>query len=353
MSQDPTAGAPEPDGTQPAAAPSSPDPAFDPPTTAPAPEAPAAPADLDAPPADGAAPEGDEADYDAYVVPAGTVIVDGPSLPARLGAEVLGTFFLVLAGLAVALFSAQNFGVLGGGSGALGVALAFGLALAAGAAAFGHVSGGHFNPAVTLGAALGGRTAWKDVLPYWVAQLVGGALGAAVAFISIPSGFPALVQAESARAFFSNVANGFGEHSALSTATSGQAETALFTAIILELVVTGVFVAVILGATDRRANTRVAPFAIGLTLTVGLLVTIPLTNGALNPARATAAAIFSETWAWKQVWVFWVAPLVGAALAGIVYRAFAAERPLEDNLLEEDDVYVTNEDVVVVEEQQR
>lgn len=369
MSQDPTAGAPEPEGTQPAdptpaeQTAATPEPAAEPvtetvsepvvetvsePVVEPVVEPDAQPTPEPAP-----GPEADETEYDAYVVPAGTVIVDGPGLPARLGAEVLGTFFLVFAGLAVALFSSSNFAILGGGSGALGVALAFGLALAAGAAAFGHVSGGHFNPAVTLGAALGGRTSWKDVLPYWLAQLVGGALGAAVAFIAIPSDLPNLVQSESARAFFSAVANGYGEHTALSTATGGQAQTSLFTAIVIELVVTGIFVAVILGSTDRRANTRVAPFAIGLTLAVGLLITIPLTNGALNPARATAAAIFSETWAWKQLWVFWAAPLVGAALAGIVYRAFAAEPPLEDNLLEEDDVYVTGEDVVVVEEQQR
>ena len=115
----------------------------------------------------------------------------GPSLAARLGSELFGTFFLVLAGLGVALYAATNFASIGGGGGALAVALAFGIAVAAGVAAVGHVSGGHFNPAVTFGAALGGRTPWRDVLPYWLAQLVGGALGAAVVFVAIPKALPA------------------------------------------------------------------------------------------------------------------------------------------------------------------
>lgn len=345
MSQDPTrdaAGPQEPAAPAPATEPAAPE------AAAPAPEA--APEAAAAPPAPQPEPTPEpEVELDAYVVPAGTVVVDGPSLVARLGAELFGTFFLVLAGLGVALYA--GLGAIGGGSG-LAVALAFGIAVVGGAAAVGHVSGGHFNPAVTLGAAIGGRTSWRDVLPYWLVQIVGGALGAAVVFIAVPSALPALVTQTdpSVRGFFSGVANGYGEHSPLGTASTGQAGFSLFAAIVIELVVTAVFVGVILGVTDRRTDSKVAPIVIGLTLTALILVAMPVTNASLNPARSLAAAIFAESWAWKQLWVFFVGPLLGAALAGLVYRAFAAERPVQDNLLEEDDVYVTEEDLVVVEE---
>lgn len=320
-------------------------------TEAPAAEAPATPAAATESVAPIAAePEAEAAeDFDAYYVPAGTVVEVGPGLVARLGAEAFGTFFLVLAGLGVALYSAVN------QSGTLAVALAFGIAVLGGAAAVGHVSGGHFNPAVTLGAAIGGRTAWRDVLPYWLAQLVGGAVAAAVVFITIPKTLPALFQKSDPRELFSGVANGFGTHSPLygtvQTATSGAqtSEFTLTTALLVEVIVTAIFVGVILGVTDRRANKVQAPVAIGLALTVLILVAMPVTNASLNPARSTAAAIFSDSWAFQQLWVFWVAPLVGAALAGLVYRAFAAEPP-EDNLLEEDEEFVTTEDTLVVTE---
>jgi aquaporin Z len=351
MSQDPTRGAAEPQD------PAEPTPAAEPaapPAAAAAPESAAAPEAVapEAAAPEAAAPQPEpasEPEFDAYVVPAGTVVVEGPSLVARLGAELFGTFFLVLAGLGVALYA--GLGAIGGGSG-LAVALAFGIAVIGGAAAVGHVSGGHFNPAVTLGAAIGGRTSWRDVLPYWLVQFVGGALGAAVVFIAVPSSLPALVSQTnpSVRGFFSGVANGYGEHSPLGTASTGQAGFSLFAAIVIELVVTAVFVGVILGVTDRRTDSKVAPLVIGLTLTALILVAMPVTNASLNPARSLSAAIFAESWAWKQLWVFFVGPLLGAALAGIVYRAFASERPVQDNLLEEDDVYVTQEDLVVVEE---
>ncbi len=362
MSQDNTAGTPDPQGAEPTPAPAAPSAAeatpqaTEPPTT-PAPAAATPSAAAPTAPAAEAAPQAadDDVDYDAYVIPAGTVVTEGPSLAARLGAEVFGTFVLVLVGLGVAMYA--SLGSIGGG--ALGVALGFGLAVLAAAAAVGHVSGGHFNPAVTIGAALAGRTSWRDVLPYWLAQLVGGALGAAVIFIAVPSTLPEALGRSGVRELFSGVANGYGEHSPLNTLVqtgTGGASTAeftLFAALVLELVATGVFVGVILGATDRRAPAGLAPVAIGVALAVLLLVTIPATNGSLNPARSFAAAIFSDGWAWKQLWVFVVAPVLGAALAGIVYRAFAAEPVEEDNLLEEDDVYVTQEDVVVVEGQQR
>lgn len=279
----------------------------------------------------------------AYEIPAGTVVVTGSSLLARLGAEVFGTFFLVLAGLGIAVYGTIN------SYGPLPVALGFGIALLAGAIAVGNVSGAHFNPAVTFGAAIAGRTAWRDVLPYWLAQLVGGALAAAVVFITIPSALPGLIAAEgNAKTFFSALSNGYGPHSPLSTASQGQVEFGLVTALLIEVVVTAVFMGVILASTDRRAAHVQAPFAIGLALTILILVAMPITNASLNPARSTASAIFSESWAFGQLWVFWVAPLAGAALAALVYRAFAAEPPA-DNLLEEDEAFVVDEDVVVVE----
>jgi len=285
--------------------------------------------------------------YDAYAIPAGTVVTVGPSLFARVGAEVFGTFVLVLVGLGIALYN----GLTGLGGGILAVGLGFGIAVFAAASAVGHISGGHFNPAVTLGAAIAGRTAWKDLLPYWLAQVVGGALAAAVIFIAIPQTLPAAIAGEDAttRTFFSGVSNGFGEHSPIATASSGQIEFGLVAALLVEIVVTAVFVGVILGVTDRRTKSTTAPLAIGLALAVLILVAIPVTNGSLNPARSLASALFSESWAIQQVWLFWVAPLAGGALAALLYRAFASE-PVQDNLLEEDESFVTTEDVLVVEE---
>jgi aquaporin Z len=283
---------------------------------------------------------------DAYLLPAGSVVAAGPSLLARLGAEAFGTFLLVLVGLGVALYSA--FSNTGGG---LGVALGFGIAALAGIIAVGRVSGGHFNPAVTFGACLAGRTPFKDLLPYWLAQVVGGTLAAAVLFLTVPTTLPGLVSQgaqTSTRTFFSSVANGYGDHSPLATLSAGQAEFGLVVALLVEVVATAVFVGVILGATDRRANKQHVPFAVGLALAVLLLVAMPVTNGSLNPARSLAAAIFSDSWARDQVWLFWAAPLLGAAIAALVYRAFAAEPP-EDSLFGEDELYVAEEDVLVVE----
>lgn len=284
---------------------------------------------------------------DAYVVPAGTVVTAAPGLLARLGAEALGSFFIVLAGVGIALYAA--FSNVGGG---LAIALGFGIALLASIVAFGAVSGGHFNPAVTLGACLAGRTPFRDLLPYWLAQVVGAALAAAVLYLTIPTGLPALVSQTgdgSRRSLFSGTANGFGENSPLARLSSGQAEFSLVTALLVEVVATAVLVGVILGATDRRAHKAHVPFAVGLSYTVLLLVAVPVTNGSLNPARSLATAIFSEGWAFEQVWLFWAAPLLGAAIAALVYRAFATE-PVEDSLFGEDETYVVEDDVVVVEE---
>ncbi len=262
-----------------------------------------------------------------------TTVVVGPSVGARLGAEAFGTFLLVLAGLGTALWASYT------GAQALGVALAFGFALVAGTIAVGHVSGGHFNPAVTLGAAISGRTRWVHVLPYWLAQIVGGAFASAVIFVVLSS-FKPLDGNE--RVFFSGVANGYGAHSPLAQTVQATDGFSLLGVLLIEAVVTAVLVGVILGATDRRASHAQAPFAMGLMLTVGMLITLPVTNGGLNPARSIAGAIFAESWAWGELWVFIVAPLVGAALAGLLYRAFASV-PVEDDLLGEDELVLDEE----------
>ncbi|MGW6129303.1 aquaporin [Cellulomonas sp. NPDC055163] len=313
------------------AAPVAPAPAA-PAPVAPAPVAPAPVASLD----DVAPAPVPSLDDDVALAPVAVAAVPvGPGLGPRLAAEAFGTLFLVIAGLGTALYS----NITGLGGGPLAVALAFGLALLAGAVAVGYVSGGHFNPAVTLGAAIAGRTSWKDVLPYWLAQLVGGVAAAAVLFVTLSS-FPTL--AEQAREFFSSVANGYGTHSPIGAQVQGEGFS-LLGALLIEVVMTALFVGVILGSTDRRSTNSLAPAAIGFAFVVGLLVTIPMTNGGLNPARSTAAALFSEGWALGQLWLFWVAPLVGAALAGLLYRAFGAE-PVQDDLLGEDDVVVLTGD---------
>lgn len=237
------------------------------------------------------------------------------SLGARLGAEAFGTFVLVLLGVGIALFASAN-AIAGGG---FAVGLGFGVGVIAAASAVGHVSGGHFNPAVSLGAAIGGRIPWGDVIPYWFAQLVGGTAAAGVLFALIPSSLTTILGTTS-RDFFSGTANGFGEHSPLFAASNGQAQFGLLEALLVEVVVTAVFVGVILGVTDKRTNIAFAPVAIGLSLAFLLVLAAPITNGSINPARSFAAAVFSPGWAWAQLWVFIVAPLLGAVIAGLIYR---------------------------------
>jgi aquaporin Z len=263
-----------------------------------------------------------------------------PSLAARAAGEALGSFLLVLIGLGVTLFSPLS------NAGSLGIALAFGFALLAGTVALGHVSGGHFNPAVTLGAVIAGRTPVRDLVPYWLAQLVGAVLAAAALFATIPTKLPGLVaQGGTRRSFFSGAANGYASHSPLSTQSQGQVSFDLMPALLIEIVLTALLVAVVLGATSRRNWHVAAPFAYGLAYTGLLLVAIPVTNGSLNPARSTAAAVFSQGWALSQLWVFWVAPLVGAAIAGLAHRAFAVDAA-PDNLLEEDHLAVDEDSLL-------
>ncbi len=226
----------------------------------------------------------------------------------KLGAEFLGTGWLVFGGCGSAVLAAA-FPELG--IGFLGVALAFGLTVLTMVYALGHISGGHFNPAVSLGLWSGGRFATREILPYIVAQVLGAVAGAAVLYV-IATGQPGFDAVQSGFA-----ANGYAEHS-----PGGYSLAAAFVA---EVVLTFAFLLVILGATDRRAPAGFAPLAIGLCLTLIHLVSIPVTNTSVNPARSTAPALFVGGWALGQLWLFWVAPFLGALAAGPVYRWLAGD----------------------------
>jgi aquaporin Z len=234
----------------------------------------------------------------------------------RMGAEFLGTFWLVFGGCGSALMAAKfldaqnsnvNYGV-----GLVGVALAFGLTVLTMACAIGHISGCHLNPAVSVGLAIGGRFKPGDVVPYVIAQVLGGLAGAGVLYV-IASGKEGFSTSDGF------AANGYGEHS-----PAGYSLTAC---LIAEVVLTFMFLMIILGATDKRAPQGAAPLAIGLGLTLIHLIGIPVTNLSVNPARSTAPAIFVGGWALAQLWLFWVAPIAGAALAGVAYRILADEGP--------------------------
>jgi aquaporin Z len=223
----------------------------------------------------------------------------------KIAAEMIGTFWLVLGGCGSAVLAA---GVPEVGIGYAGVALAFGLTVLTGAYAFGHISGGHFNPAVTFGLYVAGRFPAKDVAVYWVAQLLGGiAAGAVLYFIaSGATGFDA-------HAGFAS--NGYGDHS--------PQHYSMLAGLVCEIVMTFMFLIVILNTTSQGSASGFAPLAIGLALTLIHLISIPVTNTSVNPARSTAVAIFQGGWAIEQLWLFWVAPLIGGGLAGIVQRWLA------------------------------
>jgi len=229
-------------------------------------------------------------------------------LSKQLAAEFLGTFWLVLGGVGTAVLGLS----LGEGSvGILGVALAFGLTVVTGAYAFGHVSGAHFNPAISVGLWLGGRFPAAKVIPYIIVQAAGAIVAAAVIYV-VASGLDAF----SLDAGFAS--NGYGDHS--------PAGYSLAAGIVIELVLTFVFVLVIHGATDHRAPVGLAPLAIGLTLALIHLISIPVTNTSVNPARSLGPAIFAGGWALEQLWMFIVFPIVGGALGGLVYRAVFEEK---------------------------
>lgn len=221
----------------------------------------------------------------------------------RLVAETLGTFVLVLGGCGSAVLAAA-FPQLG--IGFAGVALAFGLTVLVMAFAVGHISGGHFNPAVTIGLTVGGRFPVAQVVPYIIAQLVGAIAAAGVLYL-IASG---KVGFDAAASGFAS--NGYGEHS--------PGGFSLQAGMISELVLTAVFLIVIMGATDKRAPAGFAPIAIGLALTLIHLVSIPVSNTSVNPARSTGVAIFQGGWALEQLWMFWLLPIIGAAIGGAIYR---------------------------------
>lgn len=234
------------------------------------------------------------------------------SLTKRTAAELLGTFWLVLGGCGTAVLSSR-FGV--SGVGVLGVALAFGLSVVTAAYALGSISGGHFNPAITVGLAVGRRIPMQDVVPYILAQIAGAIVGAVVIYL-IARG---AIGFDTSGGF---AANGYGFHS-----PGGYGLGAAFLA---ELVLTFMFVTIALGVTDPRVPNLApfAPLAIGLGLVLANLVGIPVTNASINPARSTGPALFAGGWAISQLWLFWVAPLLGAGLAGVVYPALAGERPV-------------------------
>jgi aquaporin Z len=223
----------------------------------------------------------------------------------KLLAEAIGTFWLVLGGCGSAVLAAAYPDL---GIGFLGVALAFGLSVLSMATAIGHISGCHLNPAVTAGLVASGRFPMADLPRYVLAQVVGGIAGAGVLYL-VASGLPGF----SAAGGFAS--NGYGEHS-----PGGYSWESCF---IIEVVLTAVFLFVIHGATDKKAGSVIAPIAIGLCLTLIHLVSIPVTNTSVNPARSTATALFAGGWALQQLWLFWVAPVVGGILGGVAYRAVA------------------------------
>ena len=223
-------------------------------------------------------------------------------------AELIGTFWLTFGGCGAAVFAA---GFPDLGIGFLGVALAFGLTVVTMAYAIGHISGCHLNPAVTLGLAAGGRFPTAQILPYMVAQVAGAILAATVLYI-IASGAPGFDAAASGFA-----ANGFGAHS-----PGGYSLSAAFLA---EVVLTGFFLFIIMGVTHGRAPAGFAPLAIGLGLTLIHLVGIPITNTSVNPARSTGPALFVGGWALAQLWLFWLAPLIGGAIGGVLYRTICPQ----------------------------
>jgi aquaporin Z len=219
----------------------------------------------------------------------------------KLGAEFIGTFWLVFGGCGAAVLAA-GFPQLG--IAFIGVAFAFGLTVLTMAYAVGGISGGHFNPAVSLGLAIAGRFEWRDLIPYWIVQVLGGLVAAAVLY-AVASGAPNF----SAGGFASN---GYGDLS--------PGKYSMQAALIIEIVLTAAFLIIILGSTSRAAPAGFAPIAIGLGLTLIHLISIPVTNTSVNPARSTAVAFFAQTGAASQLWLFWVAPLIGGAIGALIWK---------------------------------
>ncbi len=225
----------------------------------------------------------------------------------KLVAEFIGTLWLVLGGCGSAVLAA---GYPELGIGFVGVSIAFGLTVLTMVYAIGHISGAHLNPAVSVGLWIGGRFNSKDLIPYIIAQVLGGIAGAAILYI--------IVTGKAGAEIGSFAANGYGDHS-----PDGYG---MFSALVAEIVMTFMFLIVILGATHSKAPKGFAGVAIGLALTLIHLITIPVTNTSVNPARSTSQALFVGDWALGQLWLFWVAPIIGAILAGVVYKYLAPEK---------------------------
>ncbi|HVY98408.1 MAG TPA: aquaporin Z [Dongiaceae bacterium] len=227
--------------------------------------------------------------------------------PRKLAAEAIGTFWLTFGGCGSAVIAAAFPGV---GIGLLGVSLAFGLTVVTMAYAIGHISGCHLNPAVTVGLAAGGRFPPGQILPYVVAQVAGGIVAGALLYF-IASGAPGFDVANGM------ASNGYGDHS--------PGHYSLAACFVTEVVMTMLFLFIIMGATHGKAPAGFAPLAIGLTLCLIHLVSIPVTNTSVNPARSTGPAVFVGGWALQQLWLFWLAPLIGGALGGVLYRWLSTE----------------------------
>jgi aquaporin Z len=231
------------------------------------------------------------------------------ALTRRLGAEFLGTFVLVFAGAGTAILDAGN-----GGIDLLGVAIAFGIAVTVMVYAVGAVSGGHFNPAVTIGLAMARRFPWSDVVAYIVTQVV-AAIVAGLVLFGVASGKKGFSAKDSGFA-----SNGYGDHS--------PSHYNLGSVLLVEIVLTAIFLYVIIGATDVRAPAGFAGIAIGFTLMIIHLVSIPVSNTSVNPARSTGPAIIQHGWALGQLWLFWLAPIVGALIAGATYHYIVGKHPV-------------------------
>jgi aquaporin Z len=249
-----------------------------------------------------------------------------PSLAAKLGAEFLGTFLLVFVGCGSVVVAAQfaNKDNVELGIGLLGIALCFGLAVLVGAFAFGHVSGGHFNPAVSIGLAIAKRFEWKGVLPYVVTQLVASTVAGAV-LLGIASG----------KAGFSAIESGFATNGYGDRSPNGYG---LFACLITEIIMTAIFLYIILGATDDRAPKGFAPIAIGLGLTVIHLASIPIDGTSVNPARSLGVAWFAGGAALAQIWLFIVGPIIGAAIAGATYALITGAGTADVGIAQNPDV---------------
>jgi aquaporin Z len=228
---------------------------------------------------------------------------------AKLVAEAFGTFLLIFGALGVALFGNPS-------AAPLPTSLAFGLSIAVGIAAVGHISGGHFNPAVTVGLAVAGRTNWRLVPGYIAAQLVGGALGSLVLWVLVRT-LPNLTNVST---IFTQLSNGVDDHSPNAFP--------LAAGLLAEVTASAVFVAIVLFATSRRAVKGMAPWAIGFGLAILIQALAPITNASLNPARSTATVIFADASAIGQLWIFWAAPILGAALTGLIFRGFGSSEDL-------------------------